>query len=69
MLKRFEEGVYATDDVERILELALCGGGMPAREVDVLLNEHVRNKPVGPNAVVAFEVLAALFVGAAHAST
>jgi hypothetical protein len=64
-LKRFEDGVYGIEDVERVLELGLAGGGMPAREVERLLNDHVRLKPLGPNAVVAVEILGALFVGGA----
>lgn len=64
-LKRFDEGNYSIDDVERVLELALIGGGNAESEVDQLLNDHVRGKPLAPNAMIAIEVLAALFVGAA----
>ena len=63
-LKRFEDGVYSIDDVERVIELGLIGGGMLEDDADALIDAHVRNKPIAPNAVVAFEVLAALFVGA-----
>ena len=33
----------------------------------MILNEHVRGKPLAPNAMIAIEVLAALFVGDARA--
>ena len=62
-LKRFEEGLYSTDDVERVIELGLIGGGMTRPEADKLVREHVKQKSIAPNAVIAFEVLAALFVG------
>lgn len=61
-LKRFEEAVYAPDDVERVIRIGLVGGGMSEDEADALVMEHVRGKPLAPNANVAFEVLAALFV-------
>jgi hypothetical protein len=67
-LKRFEESVYSPDDVERILRIGLIGGGMSESEADVMIADHVRNQPLAPNATVAFEVLAALFVGAADVS-
>ena len=67
-LRRFEEQTYSIDDVERVMELALMGGGMSRQAANALLDIHVRCKPIGPNAVIAFEVLAALFIGAANAS-
>jgi hypothetical protein len=67
-LARFDAANYSIADVERIIELGLIGGGMPERDVDALLNQHVRGKPLGPNAMIAMEVLAALFVGDANAA-
>ncbi|MEH2542810.1 GTA-gp10 family protein [Bradyrhizobium sp. AZCC 1699] len=62
-LKRFDEGVFAAEDVERILELGLIGGGLSRAEADSLIDQHVSRKPLAANAVIAFEILAALFVG------
>ncbi len=67
-LARFDGGNYSIADVERIIELGLIGGGMPERDVEALLDAHVRDKPLGPNAMIAMEVLAALFVGDANAA-
>lgn len=64
---RFETSNYTPEDVERVIELALIGGGMPERDVDALLDAHVRGKPLGPNVILASAVLAALFVGADNA--
>jgi hypothetical protein len=66
-LSRFDAGNYSIDDVERVLELGLIGGGMARREVDAVLAAHVRSKPLAPNVMIALEVLAALFVGDANA--
>jgi hypothetical protein len=66
-LARFNADSYSIGDVERVLELGLIGGGMPENEVDELLNQHVRGKPVAPLAMIAFKVLAALFVGKVQA--
>lgn len=63
--RRFEENVYSLEDVERIVALGLYGGGMPAAKAVALVKEHVVGKPLGKNAVLAYEILAALFVGAA----
>jgi hypothetical protein len=62
-LAKFESGNYSTDEVERILELGLIGGGMSEREADALLNADVRGKPIASNAGVAAGLLVALFVG------
>lgn len=66
-LARFDAGNFSIDDVERVLELGLIGGGMSERDVEALLDAHVRSKPLAPNVMVAVEVLAALFVGDANA--
>lgn len=65
--RRFEEGVYSTDDVERIIEWGLIGGGMSSRDAAAVLDTHVRMKPLASNALVAANILAALFIGAEHA--
>jgi hypothetical protein len=67
-LSRFDTGNYSIDDVERVLELGLIGGGMPRPEVEAVLAAHVRCKPLAPNVMIAIEVLAALFVGDARAT-
>ncbi|MGL9618299.1 gene transfer agent family protein [Bradyrhizobium sp. U531] len=64
-LARFEAGNYTPEDVERLIELGLIGGGVPERHVEALLDQHVRQKPLAPNVVIASTVLASLFVGAA----
>jgi hypothetical protein len=62
-LARFDSGTYAIEDVERIIELGLIGGGATRQEADAILNDHVRGKPILPNVLLAMEVLTALFVG------
>jgi hypothetical protein len=62
-LARFDGGTYSTDDVERIIELGLIGGGASRLEADTLLSSYVRGKPILPNALLAMQVLTALFVG------
>lgn len=61
-LRRFEEGIYSADDVERVLEWGLIGGGMPSREATQLIDQHVRTKPLAESAIVAAAVLTSLFV-------
>lgn len=62
-LAGFEIGAYSIDDVERILELGLIGAGMPERDTDTLIDQHVRTRPIGENAKAAADLLAALYVG------
>ena len=66
-LSRFDAGNYSTDDIERVLELGLIGGGMSRHDADAALAAHVRSNPLAPNVMIAIEVLAALFVGDANA--
>lgn len=62
-LARFDSGSYSLDDVERVLELGLIGGGASKAQADKILTDHVRGKPILPNALLAMQVLGALFVG------
>jgi hypothetical protein len=66
-IARFEAGSYTADEVERVIELGLLGGGTPERDVEILLNDHVRGEPLGPNVIIASGILAALLVGADNA--
>jgi Phage tail tube protein, GTA-gp10 len=66
-LARFHEGTYSPDDCERVIELGLIGGGKTRAEATKLLNDHVRGQPMAPSAMIAIDVLAALFVGAEDA--
>lgn len=61
-LSRFE-GSYSLEDVERVLELGLIGGGNSERDTDALLNQHVRHEPIAVNAGIAAGLLVALFMG------
>jgi hypothetical protein len=63
LLLGFETGAYSIEDIERLLELGLIGSGMPERDADKLLDQHVRGKPVAANAAVAADLLMALYVG------
>ncbi len=60
-LQRFETGTYSIEDCERIIELGLIGGGKTRREASDLLKDHVHGKPIVPLALLASEVLGALF--------
>ena len=63
LMLAFGAGAYTIDDVERVLELGLIGAGMPEREVEQLLDAHVRRRPIGENARSAADLLAALYFG------
>lgn len=65
--RRFEEGVYSIGDVERIIEWGLIGGGKTSRAASQIVDDHVRGKPLAANAILAMNVLTALFVGAENA--
>lgn len=59
--KRFEQGIFGTEDVERVIELGLIGGGMSRAEAEEVVDRHVRTKPVLMNSATAFSALATLF--------
>jgi hypothetical protein len=59
--KRFEQGIFSTDDVEQVIYLGLIGGGLSREEADDLVDRHVRSRPVLENSATAFSVLATLF--------
>lgn len=67
--RRFEEQVYAPDDVHRVLRVGLIGGGMSEPDADAVIATHVIGKPLAPSAVVAVAVLSALFVGAINGNS
>ncbi len=62
-LKRFEQSVYSVGDVENVLALGLIGGGEVAAAAFDIVDTCVRGRPLAETAPIAFEVLAALFVG------
>ena len=59
--KRFEQGIFSTDDVERVIYLGLIGGGLSIKEAETLVAKSVRSQPVLENSATAFSVLATLF--------
>jgi len=58
--RRFLEKVYSATDVENVIALGLIGGGMAEDEAFALVDEHVANKPLEANALIASETIAAL---------
>lgn len=63
-LARFESQAYTEQDVVEIIRLGLIGGGsLHEVEINRLISTHVLGKPLAPLAIMAFEILAALFVG------
>jgi hypothetical protein len=66
-LQRFDGGTYSIPDIERVMLYGLWGGGKSLQEAQELVATHVRGKPLADNAKIAFEVLAALFLGAVNA--
>ena len=59
--KRFEQGVFSTEDVERVIYLGLIGGGLSIKEASTLVDQFVRSRTVLENSVTAFSILATLF--------
>ncbi len=62
-LKRFIEQVYSIRDVENVIALGLIGGGMSSEEAFDLVEDYVTGQPIASNALIASEVIMALFVG------
>lgn len=62
-LKRFEDGVYSVEDVETVILLGLIGGGMADDQAETIISAHVDGQPLAANAMLAFDVIAALFLG------
>ena len=60
--QRFNASNWSLDDVERVIELGLIGGGMSRRDAADLVERCVRSRPVTDNAATAFSVLATLFM-------
>ncbi|MGW1423199.1 gene transfer agent family protein [Bradyrhizobium manausense] len=67
LLANFGADSYSPEDVARVIELGLIGGGMPERDVEALLDAHVRGKPLATSVALASTVLATLLVGAENA--
>lgn len=67
--KRFNEGIWGNDDVERVIELGLIGGGLSDTDAEALVNQHVRSKPVLESSALAMTVLSTLFVAAPEKET
>lgn len=59
--KRFEQGIFSADDIERVIYLGLVGGGMTTREADDLVDRFVRRRPLLENQQTAFSALVTLF--------
>ena len=60
-LKRFDESVFSIDDIERVIELGLIGGGLSAAGAAAIIDQHVRGKPQAALGLLAHQVLLALF--------
>lgn len=67
LLTRFGAEIYSSEEVERVIELGMVGGGTSEREVDALLDAHVRGKALATNVALATAILTAFVVGAENA--
>lgn len=63
-LKRFLEQTYSISDIENVITLGLIGGGMDTDDAFDLVAKHVTGQPLAANALIASQVMSALFVGA-----
>jgi hypothetical protein len=59
--KRFEQNMFSTEDVERVIYLGLVGGGLSIKEAEALVDRFVRSQPLLENSATAFSALATLF--------
>ena len=66
-MRRFVESNYSVRDIENVIGLGLIGGGMSERTAWSMVDEHVVGQPLAANALIASEVIGALFVGAESA--
>jgi hypothetical protein len=62
-LWRLENQAFSTSDVADVIYAGLIGGGHNWSQAQQLVEKHVENQPVAANALVAHEILEALFVG------
>lgn len=65
-MARFQTETYSSEDIERVIELGLIGGGLSESDTEAVLDEHVRGKPLANNVSVAVNALLGLFVGSAQ---
>jgi hypothetical protein len=63
-LKRFVQNEYSVADIENVIALGLIGGGMDSGDAFDLVAQHVTGQPLAANALIASEVIGALFIGA-----
>ena len=59
--KRFEQNIFSTDDVERVIYLGLIGGGLSIKEASTLVEKFVKSRPILENSNTAVSVLFTLF--------
>ena len=67
-LKRFIQSEYSVSDIENVIALGLIGGGASVDEAFRLVAEYVTSKPLAANALIASEIISALFVGEQEAA-
>jgi hypothetical protein len=63
-MARFINSAYSIRDIENVIGLGLIGAGVPENEAWDLVDQHVTGQPLAANALIASEVISALFVGA-----
>lgn len=63
ILQRLATGSWKLNDIRETIRLGLVGGGMDAVEAMIVVKRHVDEHPLGPNVILAYEVLSAAIVG------